>query len=77
MPRSKVAISRAHQHILFWGGLRGALALALVLGLPTDLPLRQELLATTFGVVVFSVVVQGLTFLPLLSRLGLHNPKTP
>lgn len=69
--RSVLAISVAHQHILVWGGLRGALALALVLGLPANLPHRQELLATTFGVVVFSVVVQGLTFTPLLKRLGL------
>ena len=69
--RSVLAISVAHQHILVWGGLRGALALALVLGLPASLPHRQELLATTFGVVVFSVVVQGLTFTPLLKRLGL------
>ncbi|WP_395143909.1 cation:proton antiporter [Armatimonas sp.] len=71
LSRSKQAICLPHQHTLFWGGLRGALALALVLGLPDDLPLRQELLATTFGVVVFSVVVQGLTFLPLLKRLKL------
>jgi monovalent cation:H+ antiporter, CPA1 family len=71
LSRSKQAISLPHQHILFWGGLRGALALALVLGLPDDLPLRQELLATTFGAVVFSVVIQGLTFMPLLKRLEL------
>ena len=71
LSRSKQAISLPHQHVLFWGGLRGALALALVLGLPDDLPLRQELLATTFGVVVFSVVVQGLSFMPLLKRLKL------
>ncbi len=71
LSRSQQKISMPHQHILFWGGLRGALALALVLGLPDGLPLRQELLATTFGVVVFSVVVQGLTFMPLLKRLKL------
>uniref|UniRef100_UPI0034D962F3 cation:proton antiporter domain-containing protein n=1 Tax=Armatimonas sp. TaxID=1872638 RepID=UPI0034D962F3 len=50
---------------------RGALALALVLGLPKTLPLRAELIVTTLGVVVFSVIVQGLTFTPLLKRLGL------
>lgn len=69
--RSRESIPAAHQHILFWGGLRGALALALALGLPADLPRRQELLAVTFGVVVFSVVVQGLTIAPLLRRLKL------
>jgi monovalent cation:H+ antiporter, CPA1 family len=69
--RTPSAISLPHQHILFWGGLRGALALALALGLPASLPGRTELLATTFGVVIFSVIVQGLTFLPLLKRLKL------
>lgn len=69
--RTASAVSLPYQHVLFWGGLRGALALALALGLPESLPGRAELLATTFGVVVFSVVVQGLTFMPLLKRLRL------
>ena len=34
--RSNLRVSAAHQHILFWGGLRGALALALALGLPIE-----------------------------------------
>jgi len=53
------------QHILWWGGLRGALALALAL--PRSFPLYNEILITAFGVVVFAVVVQGLT-MPLLLR---------
>jgi monovalent cation:H+ antiporter, CPA1 family len=71
LSRTPLAISLPYQHVLFWGGLRGALALALALGLPENLPGRQELLATTFGVVVFSVIVQGMTFMPLLRRLKL------
>jgi CPA1 family monovalent cation:H+ antiporter len=67
--RSSQKIDRMQQHVLFWGGLRGALALALVLGLPDDLERRQEIVAVTFAVVVFSVVVQGLTVAPLLRRL--------
>lgn len=59
----------AERHILFWGGLRGALGLALVLGLPENFPRRPELTAVTFGVVAFSIVVQGGTMLPLLRRL--------
>ena len=58
------------QHVLFWGGLRGAFALALALGIPDTLPYRQEILTVTFGVVAFSVFVQGLTITPLLRRLG-------
>ena len=58
------------QSILFWGGLRGALALALALAIPDDLPYRQEILTVTFGVVAFSVFVQGLTITPVLRRFG-------
>jgi CPA1 family monovalent cation:H+ antiporter len=56
--------------ILTWGGLRGALSIALALSL-TQGPTRNELLAITYIVVVFSIVAQGLTVGPLLSRLGL------
>lgn len=58
------------QHVLWWGGLRGALALALALALPPDLPLRDEIVVAAFGVVAFSVVVQGLTMPLLLRGLG-------
>ncbi len=56
--------------VLWWGGLRGALSLALALGLPPDLPGASAVRAATFAVVAFSVVVQGLTITPLLRRLG-------
>ena len=64
---SRWAIPMRDQHILWWGGLRGALALALALSLPPSFPLYNEILITAFGVVVFAVVVQGLT-MPLLLR---------
>ena len=69
--RSRWAIPIRKQHVLWWGGLRGALALALALALPASLPLRNDIVIATFGVVVFSVVVQGLTMKPLLRRLKL------
>ncbi len=59
------------RHVLFWGGLRGALGLALALGLPESLPRHTEVLAVTFLVVVFSIVIQGITFVPFLKKLGL------
>ena len=68
--RSHWAISLREQHILWWGGLRGALALALALSMPPTLPLRHEIVVVTFGVVAFSIVVQGLTMPLLLRRLG-------
>ena len=68
--RSALRVTGNHQHILFWGGLRGALALALALGLPPELPLRETIIAISFAVVAFSVFVQGLTMAPFLRRLG-------
>lgn len=59
-----------HQHILLWGGLCGAVALALALGLPSEFPLRDQIITISFAVVAFSVFVQGLTMAPLLRRMG-------
>jgi len=56
---------------LWGGGLRGVLALALALALPPSLPFRIEIVIATFGVVAFSVVVQGVTMSPFLKILGL------
>jgi CPA1 family monovalent cation:H+ antiporter len=50
--------------ILGWGGLHGALSLALALTLPAG-PQRALILSITYAVVAFSIVVQGLTFTPL------------
>lgn len=58
-------------HILYWGGLRGSVSLALALGLSEAIPERSFLISLTFGYVFFSLVVQGLTMRPLLHRLGL------
>ncbi len=61
------------QHVVVWGGLRGALALALALSLPSTSPYREQILNLTFGVVIFSILVQGLTIKPLLKLLKLAN----
>ena len=69
--RTRAAVAVAHQHVLFWGGLRGALALALALGLPASIPERDTIVKATFLIVAFSVFVQTLTMVPLLRRLGI------
>lgn len=66
--RSALATDRMTQHILFWGGLRGALALALALAAPASLAERDALIGVAFAVVAFSIFVQGLTVPWLLRR---------
>jgi CPA1 family monovalent cation:H+ antiporter len=62
--------------ILTWGGLRGGLAVALALSLEPS-AMRNELLAITYVVVVFSVVGQGLTMPRLLRRFELTEEAVP
>ena len=70
------------QVVLAWGGLRGSLALAMALSLPAliapgePFPDRNLLQVATFGVIIFSLLVQGLTIEPLLARLGLISGHT-
>jgi CPA1 family monovalent cation:H+ antiporter len=68
--RSKRRVGWGEQAVMWWGGLRGALGLALALSLPETMPGRDEILIASFAVVSFSVVVQGLTMPALLGRLG-------
>jgi CPA1 family monovalent cation:H+ antiporter len=66
---SRLKVQITHQHVLFWGGLRGALALALALALPEGMANRDAVITVTFAVVAFSVFAQGLTMKPLLRKL--------
>ena len=61
----------AWQHVLVWGGLRGTVALALVLSVPLSVQGRSRLEVLVFGVVLLSLLVQGLTMHPLVARLKL------
>jgi CPA1 family monovalent cation:H+ antiporter len=74
---SHLRIPYREQHVLFWGGLRGALALALALALPPSLPRHDDVVTLTFAVVAFSVFVQGLSITPLLRRLRLGDLSPP
>ncbi|WP_210208409.1 cation:proton antiporter [Rhodoplanes roseus] len=53
--------------VLTWGGLRGGISIALALSLP-DVPEKPALLAATYAVVVFTIVVQGLTLRAVVRR---------
>ncbi|MEE8121385.1 MAG: Na+/H+ antiporter [Anaerolineales bacterium] len=60
------------RHVLFWGGLRGAIALALALSLPAAMgEHRNTLTLMTFSVVLFTLLVQGISMEGLLRKLGL------
>jgi len=64
-------VSTPYQHVLFWGGLRGAISLALALSLPATLAERELLRVMAFGVVLFTLLGQGTTMQFLLRWLKL------
>jgi monovalent cation:H+ antiporter, CPA1 family len=74
-PNDKVPL--AWMHAAYWGGLRGAIPVALVLGLETQFQAVQNTTLSTivFGVTIFSIIVQGITMQPLMVRLGLSGEK--
>ncbi|MGB8002578.1 MAG: sodium:proton antiporter [Anaerobacillus sp.] len=65
------ALPWSWRHVLNWGGLKGSLSIALALSLPGDFAGRDTVLILTFSIVLFSLVVQGLTIKPLISFFGL------
>jgi monovalent cation:H+ antiporter, CPA1 family len=64
-------ITLPEQTILWWGGVRGSVSIALALSVPIGLPEREKIIATVFGVVLFTLLVQGLSIKPLLEKLNL------
>ncbi|MBA2720724.1 MAG: cation:proton antiporter [Chloroflexi bacterium] len=63
-------LPRAWLHVVFWAGLRGAVSVALALSLPPDLPNRDLLQGLTFGIVLFTLIVQGSTAGWVVRRSG-------
>ncbi|MBF2090708.1 MAG: sodium:proton antiporter [Synechococcales cyanobacterium K44_A2020_017] len=68
---AKSNISWRDQTVLWWGGLRGSVSIALALSIPESLPEREVVIATVFGVMLFTLLVQGLTTQPLLKGLNM------
>jgi len=66
-------ISMAERHIMWWGGLKGGLAIAIVLSIPESLPGRELLINLTLGVVVFTLMVNAWTIRPLMRKLKLDR----
>lgn len=57
------------QHLMWWGNIKGSLTMVLALSLPESVPNREGLLTITFGVVLLSLVLQGLTLGPAVRAL--------
>lgn len=70
--------TRAHKipwswrHMLFWGALRGSISMALALSLPDEFAHKEMVTVTTFGVVLFTLLVPGLTIEPLAKLLKMN-----
>lgn len=69
--RSRERLPKWWATVMCWGGIRGGLSMVLVLALPEGFPHRQYLINVVFGVVVLSILLQGVTMAPLLKRLGI------
>jgi len=68
---TKNPIPLREQTVLWWAGLRGAVSIALALSIPATVLNREQIISNSFGVVLFTLLVQGLTTKPLLERLNL------
>lgn len=69
-------VDRRYQTVMYWGGLRGAIALAIVLSLP-EFEYRESFIALTMGAVLFTLLVQATTIEPLVRWLGLDRAALP
>ncbi len=70
-------VPRGWLHVLFWAGLRGAVAVAMALSLPPDIPQRALLQEITFGVVLFTLLVQGTTVGWIVDRAVSRHGSAP
>lgn len=66
-------VALGDRHIMWWGGLKGGLAIAIALSVPESLAERQLLLDVTMGVVLFTLLVNAPTLRPLMHRLRLDR----
>jgi CPA1 family monovalent cation:H+ antiporter len=71
MPKSE-RLPRGWTAVLAWSGLRGSLSMVLALSLPASMLQRDAIVTMTIGVVVLSILIQGMTVSPLLRWLGLE-----
>jgi CPA1 family monovalent cation:H+ antiporter len=73
LPARLLATVPAERMVLVWGGLRGALTITLALALPPTLGERQQLVGMAYGVVLFTLLIQGVTLPLVVQRAGLSR----
>jgi len=66
-------VSLNDRHIMWWGGLKGGLAIAIVISIPDHIHEKSLLLDLTLGVVVFSLLINAPTIRPLIRFLGIDR----
>ncbi|WLR52216.1 cation:proton antiporter [Bacillus tianshenii] len=69
-------VSAKERFVLNWGGLKGSLSIALALQLPASFSGREDVLLLAFSVVLFSLLIQGLSIGPLLEKLNMTKRQT-
>jgi CPA1 family monovalent cation:H+ antiporter len=73
LPLARSHIAPAWRSVIALSGMRGALSVALAIGLPPEIPFRPQIVDTVFGVVFVTLVAQGLAIGPFISRQRLAN----
>ncbi|WP_208247398.1 Na+/H+ antiporter (plasmid) [Rhizobium sp. T1470] len=73
MPKAKQSL--AATIVMGWAGMRGVVTLAAALSLPVGFPGRDIVLVAAFAVIIFTVLVQGITLAPLIRLLKIANPQ--
>jgi monovalent cation:H+ antiporter, CPA1 family len=69
--QASAEITLPAQTVLWWGGVRGSVSIALALSVPSIVVEREKIIATVFGAVLFTLLFQGLSIKPLLQKLNL------
>ncbi|MDJ0591257.1 MAG: sodium:proton antiporter [Pleurocapsa sp. MO_226.B13] len=71
---SKSTIPFSYQLVSYWGGLRGAVCLALALSINADFPNRDLIVTLTLGIALFTLLIPGTTIGKLIQKLQLNRP---